>query len=256
MHSAVFNDLKGRSVFITGGASGIGAALVEGFVAQGAKVAFADIIEGTPLSDRLEAEHGNRPLALTADVTDIPALQRAIAQAAEIHGPILTLVNNAARDDRHKTLEVTPDYWRSALAVNLDHVFFAAQAVIPGMKAAGGGTIVNFSSISYMLGMGGMPAYTAAKAAITALTRGLAREWGEHGIRVNGIAPGWVLTERQLKLWATPETMVEILHEQCLKAHIQPADMIGPVLFLASDASRMIAGQTLAVDAGWVTVPA
>jgi galactose dehydrogenase len=256
MHSAVFNDLKGRSVFITGGASGIGAALVEGFVAQGAKVAFADIIDGTALADRLETEHDNRPLALKADVTDIPALQAAIAKAAEVHGPITTLVNNAARDDRHKTLEVTPDYWRSALAVNLDHVFFASQAVIPGMKDAGGGTIINFSSISYMLGMGGMPAYTAAKAAITALTRGLAREWGEHGIRVNGIAPGWVLTERQLKLWATPETMVEILHEQCLKLHIKPADMIGPVLFLASDASRMIAGQTLAVDAGWVTVPA
>lgn len=256
MHSAVFNDLKGRSVFITGGASGIGEALVAGFVAQGAKVAFADIIDGTALADRLEGEHGNRPLALKADVTDIPALQAAIAQAADAHGPITVLVNNAARDDRHNTLEVTPDYWRQMLAVNLDHVFFASQAVIPGMKAAGGGTIVNFSSISYMMGMGGMPAYTAAKAAITALTRGLAREWGEHGIRVNGIAPGWVMTERQLKLWATPETMASILKEQCLRTHIKPADLIGPVLFLASDASRMIAGQMLAVDGGWITVPA
>jgi galactose dehydrogenase len=256
MHSAVFSDLKGRSVFISGGASGIGEALVAGFVAQGAKVAFADIVDGSALADRLGAEHNNRPLALKADVTDIPALQRAIATAAKTHGPITVLVNNAARDDRHKTLEVTPDYWRGNLAVNLDHVFFAAQAVIPGMKAAGGGSIINFSSISYMLGMGGMPAYTAAKAAITALTRTLAREWGADGIRVNGIAPGWVMTERQMKLWATPDTMESILKTQALKTHIQPADLIGPVLFLASDASRMIAGQTLAVDGGWVTVPA
>lgn len=256
MHSAVFNDLKGRSVFITGGASGIGEALVSGFVAQGAKVAFADILDGSALADRLEAEHGNRPLALKADLTNIAALQEAIAQAARVNGPITALVNNAARDDRHATLEVTPEYWRKTLAVNLDHVFFASQAVIPGMIAAGGGTIVNFSSISYMLGMGGMPAYTTAKAGITALTRTLAREWGEKGIRINGIAPGWVMTERQMKLWATPDTMESILKEQCLKAHIQPEDLIGPVLFLSSNTSSMIAGQILAVDAGWITVSA
>jgi NAD(P)-dependent dehydrogenase (short-subunit alcohol dehydrogenase family) len=183
-------------------------------------------------------------------------LRAAIAKAEAAHGPITVLVNNAARDDRHATADVTPEAWREYLSVNLDHVFFAIQAVTPGMTAAGGGAIINFSSISYMMGLGGMPAYTAAKAAITSLTRTLAREFGADGIRVNGIAPGWVLTERQLKLWATPEAQEMIMDRQCLKEHLYPADLVGPVLFLASDASRMIAGQILAVDGGVVTVAA
>lgn len=243
-----FPDLKDRSVFITGGASGIGAAMTEGFAAQGARVAFCDLKDGVALCDRIEAAHGQRPLSLPCNVTETAALRAVIAQAAAAHGPITVLVNLAANDERHATLEVTPDYWRKALARNLDHVFFASQAVIPGMIAAGGGQIISFSSVSYLLGMGEMPAYIAAKAAITALTRGLAREYGGNGIRVNAVLPGWVLTERQKELWATPEALAAFLEKQCLKTHMTPDDMIGPVLFLASEASAMITGQALAVD--------
>ncbi|MEO8531979.1 MAG: SDR family oxidoreductase [Deltaproteobacteria bacterium] len=256
MHSAIFQDLDGKSVLITGGASGIGAALTEGFVAQGCHVAFIDLLDGTDLCDRMEARYGRRPLSLVADLTDIDALKRAVSEAAQANGPALVLVNNAARDDRHDTLNVTPEYWREMLATNLDHVFFASQAVIPAMQAAGGGAIINFTSISYMMGMGGLPAYTSAKAGITALTRGLAREFGADNIRVNAIAPGWVMTERQLKLWATPEVMADMVTRQCIKENLMPADMVGPVLFLASDASRMIAGQVIAADGGVIAVPA
>ena len=251
MHSATFADLKGRSVVITGGASGIGAGLVEGFAAQGARVAFVDILDGNEAADRIGTATGNRPAAYQCDLTDLVALKSTFAQIAEDQGPVLTLVNNAAQDDRHATLEVTPEYWHRALARNLDHQFFAAQAVLPGMQQAGGGTIINFSSISFILGMGGMPAYTAAKSAIIALTRGLAREFGKDHIRVNSVAPGWILTERQLKLWATPETLVSIKDQQSLKRHLAPADLVGPVLFLASDASGAVTGQCMIVDGGW-----
>ena len=252
MHSATFADIKDRSVVITGGASGIGAGLVEGFAAQGARVAFVDILDGNEAADRIGAATGNRPVPYQCDLTDIDALKATFAQIAADQGPILTLVNNAAQDDRHATLEVTTEYWHKALALNLDHQFFAAQAVLPGMKEAGGGTIVNFSSISFMLGMGGLPAYTAAKSAIIALTRGLAREFGADNIRVNSVAPGWIMTERQLKLWATPETMVMIKNQQSLKRHLQPADLVGPVLFLSSDVSGAVTGQCMIVDGGWI----
>jgi NAD(P)-dependent dehydrogenase (short-subunit alcohol dehydrogenase family) len=256
VHSASYQDLNGKSVLITGGASGIGAALTEGFLAQGCKVAFIDLLDGAELCDRLEASYGSRPLAIQADLTDMLALRSAISAAATTNGPISILVNNAALDDRHETLDVTPDYWRAMLATNFDHVFFAAQAVIPGMQAQGGGAIINFTSISYMMGMGGMPAYTSAKAAITALTRTLAREFGADGIRVNAIAPGWVMTERQVRLWANDQTKADMIERQCVKENLVAADMVGPVLFLASNASRMIAGQVLAVDGGVITVPA
>lgn len=253
MTNAKFPDLEHASVFITGGASGIGAALAEGFAAQGARVAFADILDGSGTADSIEAATGTRPLALQADVTDVAALRDAISTAAGAHGPITVLVNNAAWDDRKGALDVDEAYWDKMQASNLKHQFFAAQAVVPGMQRAGGGRIVNFSSISYMMGMGDYPAYTAAKAAITALTRSFAREFGRDNIRVNAVMPGWVLTERQMQLWATPEALDTLQARMCLPNHLTPADMIGPVLFLASEASTAMTGQALVVDGGVVT---
>lgn len=252
MTSTVFPDLKGTSVFVTGGASGIGAALVEGFAAQGSRVAFADILDGVGLARDIEARHGIRPLAIQADVTDLASLRKALAQAADAHGPITVLVNNAAWDDRKGALDVDEAYWDKMQSLNLKHQFFASQAVVPGMQAAGGGRIVNFSSISYMMGMGDYPAYTAAKAAITALTRSFAREFGKDRIRVNAIMPGWVLTQRQKELWASPEALKAFVTRMCLPDHLTPEDMVGPVLFLSSEASSVMTGQALVVDGGVV----
>ena len=252
----VYPDLKGASVFITGGGAGIGAALTEAFVAQGAQVAFVQRSDATAFCDRLEATYGLRPLFLPCDVTDGPALHNAIASAAEAHGPMTVLINNAANDTRHDTLSLSSDGWDAAMAVNLKSYFLTTQAIVPMMQAAGGGAIINFSSISYMLGMGEMTAYTTANGAITAMTRGHAREFGGDGIRVNTVAPGWVLTERQLRLWASEEAMSDYLPRQCLARHLSPEDLAGPVLFLASRASAMITGQCLAVDGGVVTVAA
>lgn len=249
---ALFPDLAGASVFITGGGSGIGAALVEGFVAQGAQVAFADIRPSADLAEALGARYPNAPLFLDCDITDTEALQHTIGRAAAAHGPVSVLVNNAANDDRHRLETVTPGYWDAMMAVNLKAYFFAAQAVAPAMVAAGRGAIVNFSSISYMMGNAGYPVYTSANAAITGMTRSLARELGPSGVRVNAVAPGWVLTEKQKALWATPEGLAEHLARQCLPEHLSPEDLVGPVLFLASEASRMITGQCLAVDGGVV----
>ncbi len=252
MTSTVFPDLKGASVFVTGGASGIGAALVEGFAAQGSRVAFADILDGVGLARDIETRHGVRPLAIQADVTDLTSLRNGLAQAAEAHGPITVLVNNAAWDDRKGALDVDEAYWDKMQSLNLKHQFFASQAVVPGMQAAGGGRIVNFSSISYMMGMGDYPAYTAAKAAITALTRSFAREFGKDRIRVNAIMPGWVLTQRQKELWANPEALKAFDTRMCLPDHLTPEDMVGPVLFLSSEASSVMTGQALVVDGGVV----
>lgn len=249
---ALFPDLDGASVFVTGGGSGIGAALVEGFVAQGARVAFGDIRDSRGLANDLGARFANAPLFLECDITDTGALRRAIAEAGAAHGPVSVLVNNAANDDRHRLDAVTPDYWDRMMAVNLKAYFFACQAVAPGMAAAGRGAIVNFSSISYIMGNAGYPVYTAANAAITGMTRSLARELGPQGVRVNAVAPGWVLTEKQRALWATPEGLADHLARQCLPEHLMPEDLVGPVLFLASQASRMITGQCIAVDGGVV----
>lgn len=250
--SALFPDLADASVFITGGGSGIGAALVEGFVAQGARVAFADIRDSRGFAGALGERYPNAPLFLECDITDTGALRRTIHAAAEAHGAITVLVNNAANDDRHALEAVTPDYWDAMMAVNLKAYFFACQAVAPGMTAAGRGAIVNFSSISYIMGNAGYPVYTAANAAITGMTRSLARELGRSGVRVNAVAPGWVLTEKQKALWATPEGLAGHLARQCLSEHLLPEDIVQPVLFLASDASRMITGQCIAVDGGVV----
>ena len=252
MTTAVFPDLQQASVFVTGGASGIGAALVQGFAAQGAKVAFADILDGAATADTIVERTGNRPLPLRADVTDIAALRAAIDQAAQANGTITVLVNNAAWDDRKGALDVDEAYWDRMQSLNLKHQFFAAQAVVPGMQEAGGGRIVNFSSISYMMGMGDYPAYTSAKAAITALTRSFAREFGRDNIRVNAVMPGWVLTPRQTELWASPQALDAFQSRMCLPDHLTPEDMVGPVLFLASEASTVMTGQALVVDGGVV----
>lgn len=252
MPSARFTDLEGASVLITGGGSGIGAKLTEGFARQGSKVAFIDIAEKAShaLCAEIEAATGNRPLYLSADLRDVAALRAAVTKANAAHGPITVLVNNAARDDRHAAEELTPEGWDNNLAVNLRPHFFTAQAVYDGMRKAGHGAIVNFTSTSYMLNIGDMPAYTAAKAGIVGLTKGLAGRYGKDGIRVNAIAPGWVITERQRELWVTEEKLQSHISRQAIPKEMQPDDMVGPCLFLASDASAMLTAQTLIVDGG------
>lgn len=250
--NAIYPDLKDRSVLITGGGTGIGAALTEGFVRQGARVAFLDIAadESHALVTRLERDAAHEPLFLHTDLRNIAALKDAVAEAAKANGLITVLVNNAARDDRHEIEAVDEDYWEENQATNLRHQFFVAQAVVPGMKRAGGGSIVNFTSTSYMLNIGDMPSYTAAKAGVVGLTKGLAGKLGRHGIRVNAIAPGWVMTERQRRLWVTKEALSAMIDRQCLKDEIQPEDMVGPCLFLASNAARMVTAQVLIADGG------
>ncbi len=252
MTQAVFPDLKGASVVVTGGGSGIGAALTEGFLRQGAKVAFLDINDGATFANEMAQETGNKPLFKQCDVTNISALRETLAAVADAQGPVTVLVNNAANDLRHRTMDVDEAYWDQMQAVNFKHHFFAIQAVIPGMQAAGGGKIVNFSSISYMMGMGDYPAYTSAKAAITALTRSMAREFGEDNIRCNAIMPGWVLTPKQRRDYAPPGAIEAFVEKQCLKRELAAIDMVGPVLFLASDTSTVMTGQALVVDGGVV----
>jgi len=251
--SATYPDLKNASVFITGGGSGIGAALTEGFLRQGAKVAFVQRSDASAFARQMEQATGNRPLYLPCDITDIPALQACIAQAAEAHGPVTVLVNNAANDKRHTTPEVTEAFWDWSQSINLKAYFFACQAVIAGMKTAGFGSIINFSSISYMMGNTGYPSYTTANGGITAMTRSLAREFGPERIRVNALAPGWVLTQKQKDLWVTPEGLAAHVERQSLKDTLDPADIVGGTLFLASASSRMMTGQVMVIDGGVVT---
>ena len=252
--TARFPDLDGRPVLITGGGSGIGAALTEGFVRQGAKVAFIDIDEGSneALRDRLVRAAPSKPLFLDADLRDIDALRKAVRDAEAAHGAALVLVNNAARDDRHDMMDVTPDYWDNNQAINLRPQFFAAQAVADGMKKAGTGSIINFTSTSFLINLGNMPSYTAAKAGIIGLTKGLAGALGPFGIRVNALAPGWVITERQQALWVTEEGLAAHIAKQCIKEQMKPDDIVGPCLFLASDAARMLTAQTMIVDGGYL----
>lgn len=252
MTGPVFPDLKGASVFITGGGSGIGAALTDGFLAQGAKVAFVQRSDASAFVDEMAAKHGTAPLFLPCDITDIAALTAAVDQAAQAHGPVTVLVNNAANDQRHETLAVDEDFWTWSMAINLKAYFFAAQAVIPAMQAAGGGAIVNFSSVSYMMGNAGYPAYTTANAGITGMTRSLAREFGPDRIRVNALAPGWVMTDKQKEMWVTEEALAQTLDRQCLKDTLAPDDIVGGTLFLASSASKMMTGQVMVIDGGVV----
>ncbi len=250
---ARYPSLRERAVFVTGGGSGIGAALVEHFAAQGAHVAFVDIAQdpSRALAERLGRAGHVTPRFAACDVRDIGALQREIAEAGRALGPITVLVNNAAHDERHKIEDVTVEYWEDRLQVNLRHQFFAAQAVIPMMRRAGGGSIINFGSCSWHLHQGGMPAYTTSKAAIEGLTRGLARDLGPHRIRVNCIVPGWIMTERQIEKWLTPETEAELMAGQCVKEKLGAADVARLALWLAAEDSRLCTAQNWFVDGGW-----
>jgi NAD(P)-dependent dehydrogenase (short-subunit alcohol dehydrogenase family) len=251
--SAIYPSLKDKVVFISGGGSGIGASIVEGFVRQGARVGFIDVDEtaSNALVQSLKSAGAGAPRFERCDVRDIGQLRGAIRTMESELGDIGVLVNNAARDDRHAIENVTVEFWDERLAVNLRHQFFAAQAVIDQMKRLGGGSIINFGSTSWMSATGGMPAYTTSKAAIHGLTRGLARDLGPFNIRANTVSPGWVMTERQKKLWVTPEGERQIDQMQCLKGRLQPEDLANMVLFLASDDAKMITSQNLVVDAGW-----
>jgi NAD(P)-dependent dehydrogenase (short-subunit alcohol dehydrogenase family) len=247
---AIYPSIAGKAVLVTGGGSGIGAAITEAFHGQRAKVAFLDIADepSTKLVKRLD---GNVHY-VRCDLTDISALRNAVLHVADNLGPIGILINNAGNDDRHPALDVTPEYWDARMAVNLRHMFFAAQAVFPFMRSLGGGSIVNLSSTSWIMGESGYPAYTTAKAGIWGLTRSLSREFGQSRVRVNAIMPGWVMTERQLKLWIDDTANELIDRGQALPDRIQPEDIARAALFLASDDSRMCTGQHLIVDGGWV----
>lgn len=248
---AVYPSLSGRRVLVTGGGSGIGAGIVEGFARQGADVTFFDIAEAesTALADRLSDE-GSRVSFERLDLTDIAALQGAIAGRIETGGAFDVLVNNAANDDRHGIDAVTESYWDDRLAVNLKHMFFAAQAVTPAMRAKGGGAIVNLGSISWHLGLNDLVLYQTCKAAIEGMTRSLARDLGRDGIRATCVIPGNVKTPRQSK-WYTPEGEAEIVAAQCMDGRLMPDDVAALVLFLASDDARLITGHSYFVDAGW-----
>lgn len=251
--AAIYPDLAGKVVLVTGGASGIGAAIVRHFARQACTVVFFDInaAAGSRLAQELTAEQ--RAVHFQqVDLTDIPALRAGVAQARATHGPIAILINNAAHDERHPTEEVTPEYWDDRLAVNLKHQFFMAQAVLPDMKAARQGVIINFGSTSWVVGQGGMAAYTASKSAVLGLTRSLARDYGAYNIRVNAIAPGWIMTERQIEKWLTPAGEAELMQRQCLKRKLVPDELAKFTVFLASDEASACTSQHYIVDGGWV----
>jgi len=253
MPAALYPTLVDRTVLISGGATGIGAALVEHFVKQKARVAFVDIQAeaGHALARRL-SDVGPAPLFVEADLTQLERIPALVREIADKLGPVHALINNAAHDERHALEEVTPAFWRDRLAVNLDHQFFMAQAVAPGMTNSGGGVILNMGSCSWRLGLAGMSAYVTAKAAVEGLTRGLARELGPRGIRVNCIIPGFIKTDRQVTKWLTPELERTVLNGQCLKELIEPNEVAQMAAFLASDDARMCTNQTYAIDGGWM----
>lgn len=238
---------------VTGGASGIGAAMVEQFALQGSRVAFLDIDReaAAELVNRLGAVL-HIPLFFSCDVTDIPRLRAALGEVECRLGPVRVLVNNAASDDRHAFAQVTPEYWDERMTVNLRHYFFATQAVAPAMKGAGGGSVINLGSIAWVIPSTGLPVYVTAKAAIVGLTRTLAHELGASDIRVNCIMPGAIMTERQRRLWMTPEYLAEILRRQALKRELRPEEVARLALFLAADDSAAITNQSYVIDGGWV----
>ncbi|HEV8689570.1 MAG TPA: SDR family oxidoreductase [Ideonella sp.] len=253
MTRAHYPSLQERRVFVTGGGSGIGAAIVEAFAQQGAKVAFVDVAEAcsAELAARLEAAGAPAPWWRRCDVRDVAALQAAIADASAELGDFHALVNNVASDERHRWEEVTPEYWDERMAVNQRPAFFAIQAVVPGMQRLGGGSIVNIGSTGWQLKEGAYPCYAVAKSSVNGLTRGLARPLGAHGIRINTVTPGWVMTERQIQLWLDAEGEAEIKRGQCLGDKLQPYDIAAMVLFLAADDSRLCTAQEFKVDGGW-----
>lgn len=245
-------DLADRGVLITGGGSGIGAALVEGFAAQGAKVAFLDIAEepSRALAERLSEKSPHPVLYLKADLRNVAETQAAVNMAAEKLGSLSVLINNAGWDDRHELEEVTEEYWDNSQAVNLKQMFFVAQAAVPHLRKSGGGAIVNFSSIAFLLNMGGLPSYASAKAGIIGLTKSLAGKLGRENIRVNAILPGIIVTERQKALWLNDDSIAAMVARQSLKRVLLAEDLVGPCLFLASNASAAMTAQTVVIDGG------
>jgi NAD(P)-dependent dehydrogenase (short-subunit alcohol dehydrogenase family) len=250
MTQTIYGSLKGQTVLITGGASGIGESIAEAFHRQGAKVGVLDYNAeaGEALAKRLgegvRFEHN--------DVRDIPALQAAIRRISDALGPVTILINNAARDDRHTIEEVTPEYWRERFATNLDHVFFASQAVLSDMEKAGFGSIINMGSTSYLASDDPFVAYKTAKSAVVGLTRALARELGARNIRVNSIVPGWIMTQRQIDLWLNEDSEAELMRRQCVKRRLVPDDVARVALFLSSEDASAITAQSYLVDGGWV----
>jgi NAD(P)-dependent dehydrogenase (short-subunit alcohol dehydrogenase family) len=253
MQVATFHSLRERRVFVTGGGSGIGAALVEAFAAQGARVAFVDIAAeaSAALARTIEARGLPAPWWRACDVRDIGALQAAIADAAAALGDFHVLVNNVASDDRHTLESVSVDYWDGRMAINERPAFFAIQAVVPGMRRLGGGSIINFGSTGWQTKAGEYPCYAIAKSSVNGLTRGLAGPLGKDRIRINTVSPGWVMTQRQVEKWLTPEGEEAIRRNQCLPDKLQPAEIAQMVLFLAADDGRACTAQEFKVDAGW-----
>ena len=251
---AKFGSLRGKRVFITGGGSGIGEALVTAFAEQGALVAFVDIAKDASeaLAERIGAAGHTAPLFRNCDITDIGALQSTIAELADKLGDFDVLVNNAANDQRHDAENVTLEYWNERIAINQRPMFFTCQSVLAGMKRQGGGSIINVSSISWHAKGAGYPVYATTKAAVVGLTRSLARDLGPHGIRVNTVTPGWVMTQRQVDLWVDDAAEAEIKRMQCLPGKLMPAHIASMILFLAADDSAMCTSQEFIVDAGWV----
>jgi NAD(P)-dependent dehydrogenase (short-subunit alcohol dehydrogenase family) len=251
---ALYPSLRNRAVLVTGGATGIGAAIVTEFARQGARVAFFDLKDDAAagLIESLRSEVEARPVYFHCDLTDVAALKGAAREAIAALGGVDVLVNNAANDQRHRIEDVTEEYFDASIAVNLRPQFFMIQAVLPAMKAAGRGSIINMSSIAWMIPSTGVPVYIAAKAAIVGLTRTMAHEVGPQGIRVNAVLPGAIATEKQKRLVNTPEYKAEIMAAQALKREIQPEDVARLVLFLAADDSSAITNQAYVVDGGWV----
>ncbi|HEY2038024.1 MAG TPA: SDR family NAD(P)-dependent oxidoreductase [Edaphobacter sp.] len=252
--SAVYPSLKDRVVVVTGGASGIGEAIVEAFAMQGAQVVFLDVQDdaASQLSERVQGTGGVMPIYRHCDLTDMEGLQRTASEILKLYPEVDVLVNNAGNDTRHAVEEVTPARWDELMAINLKQQYFMAQAMIPAMRRAGGGSIVNMSSISWVIPSTGVPVYVTAKAAIVGMTRALAHTVGKDNIRVNSVMPGAIQTERQTKLWLTEEYKAEILARQALKRMIQPEEVARLVLFLASEDSAAITNQSYVIDGGWV----
>ena len=251
---ASYPSLENKVVIVTGGASGIGESIVEQFVIQKSKVAFIDIDEklAKNLIERINNKYNTKPLFIKCDLKNISELKDSIQQVKQDLGPISILINNAANDERHNIDDVTPEYWDDRMNINLKHYFFAIQSVYKDMKKLGKGTIVNIGSFSWMKGQGGMPGYTTAKSAIMGLTRTLARDLGIYNIRVNCIVPGWIITDRQKKLWLTPEIEKQQLEDQCIKRMLVPEDISKAVLFFASDQSSGCTAQNYVIDGGIV----